>query len=247
MGKAKGCWAASLGDCAGGISGEHLISQAFFPDRQITVQGLHWCKDAPKTVGLSSLTGNILCRKHNSDLSVLDAAIQSTLDTLDDSMQLLEVRRKLRLRHYTIKHFTINGALLERWCLKTLINIGFDGNWIIGEGSHAVGEASNELVKVAFGKADFQPKAGLYTAAYTGESVNFRRGALSYTPKTIGNNLLAGMFSLGGYRFFLNLLTEELKEHQGSNLFYRETKHWYRTPDDKNRQVRSHKLEIQWQ
>lgn len=38
---AKGCWAASLGDCEGKISREHLVSQALFPDGNITVSGLH--------------------------------------------------------------------------------------------------------------------------------------------------------------------------------------------------------------
>jgi hypothetical protein len=45
----KGCWAVSLGDCEGKISREHLVSQALFPDGNITVSGLHWCKDEPKT------------------------------------------------------------------------------------------------------------------------------------------------------------------------------------------------------
>ena len=35
----KECWAASLGDCGGGISREHLVSQSFFPEGNITVQG----------------------------------------------------------------------------------------------------------------------------------------------------------------------------------------------------------------
>jgi hypothetical protein len=40
--------------------------------------------------------------------------------------------------------------------------------------------------------------------------VSLRQG-LRLTPKTIGNNLLAGMFSSCGYRFFLSLLPEQSK------------------------------------
>lgn len=242
---AKGCWAASLGDCEGKISREHLVSQALFPDGNITVSGLHWCKDGPKTVGLAALTGKILCQKHNSELSELDDNVKRAFETFDESMQLFQVRSKLQGRRWTIKVFTIDGALLERWFLKTLINLSHGGQWIIGEGSHSAWLPNNELVKIAFGKAAFRQKAGLYTAAHDGEQVTVRQG-LSLTPKTIGNSLLAGMFSLCGYRFFLSLLLDEFKEHQGSHLMYRDVHHWYAPRDDKGRPVRSHRLDISW-
>jgi hypothetical protein len=234
-----------LGDCDGKISREHLVSQALFPDGKLTVSGLHWCRDAPKTVGLAAFTGKILCRKHNSELSELDTTVQQTFEAFDRSMQLLQVRSKLRERRWTIKTFTVNGVLLERWFLKTLINLSHAGPWIIGEGSHSAGMPNNELVNIAFGRAAFREKAGLYTAAHNGEQVTLRQG-LSLTPKTIGNNLLAGMFSLCGYRFFLNLRPDEVKEHQGSHLIYRDVHHWYETHDDKGRRVRSHRLDVVW-
>lgn len=40
----KGCWAASLGDCEGKISWEHLVSESLLPEGGIMVRGLHWCK-----------------------------------------------------------------------------------------------------------------------------------------------------------------------------------------------------------
>jgi hypothetical protein len=88
----------------------------------------------------------------------------------------------------------------------------------------------------------FRPKAGLYTATHDGEQVTLRR----LTPKTVGNNLLAGLFSLCGFRFFLSLIRDDLKEHQGSHLMYRTVHHWYATHDDKGRNVRSHRLDIIW-
>jgi hypothetical protein len=241
----NGCWATSLEDCEGKISREHLVSQSLFPEGNITVSGLHWCKDGPKTVGLAALTGKILCQKHNSELSELDTTVKQAFETFDESMQLFQARSKLQRRRWTIKTFNIDGALLERWFLKTLINLSHGGQWIIGEGSHAAGLPNDELVRIAFGKATFREKAGLYTAAQDGEQVTLRQG-LSLTPKTIGNNLLAGLFSLCGYRFFLSLLPEELKEHQGSHLMYRDVHHWYAPRDDKGRPVRSHRLDITW-
>jgi hypothetical protein len=158
-------------------------------------------------------------------------------------MQLFHVRSKLKSRRWAIKTFTIDGKLLDRWFLKTLINLSHDGPWIIGEGSHPAGLPNDELVKIAFGRATFQEKAGLYTAAHDGEHVTLRQG-LSLTPKTIGDNLLAGLFSLRGCRFFLSLLPEGFKEHQGSHLMYRDVYHRYAPRDDKGRPVRSHRLDI---
>ena len=103
-----------------------------------------------------------------------------------------------------------------------------------------------ELVKIAFGRAAFREKAGLYTAAHDGEQVTLRQG-LRLTRKTIGDaTCYASMFSLCGYRFFLSLLAETFKEHQGSHLLYRDVHHWYAPRDDKGRTVRSHRLDITW-
>jgi hypothetical protein len=239
------CWATSLGDCEGKISREHLVSQALFPEGKITVRGLHWCRDEEKTVGLAALTGKILCRKHNSDLSELDSAVKRAFETLDSSLQLFQLRSKLTRRRWTTQTYTIDGALLERWFLKTLINLSHGGPWIIGEGAYSAGAPNDELVRIAFGRAVFREKAGLYAVAHDGEQVALRQG-LSLTPKTIGNNLLAGMFSFCGYRFFLSLLPKQFKEHQGSRLMYRDVHHWYATRDDKGRLVRSHRLDILW-
>jgi len=39
----------------------------------VSIRGFDWCKDKPKTIGINSLTANVLCRDHNSALSDLDA------------------------------------------------------------------------------------------------------------------------------------------------------------------------------
>src|SRR5579862_8503717 len=68
------CWAASLGGCGGGASREHMVSASQFDTETITVQGLPWCRDAPKTIGLASLVAKNLCRDHNKALSPVDKA-----------------------------------------------------------------------------------------------------------------------------------------------------------------------------
>ena len=70
---AKDCWAWSLGDCGGGISREHYVSQSVFPDQSIFVQGIDWCLDEAKEIRIETLTAKILCKRHNTALSELDA------------------------------------------------------------------------------------------------------------------------------------------------------------------------------
>src|ERR1700744_5970980 len=105
----KGCWAASLGDCEGKISREHLVSESLLPEGGVMVSGLPWCKDEPKPLGNAALTGKILCQKHNSELSELDYNVKQSFDTLSESWRLYDARSKIINRHWTRKTFTIDG------------------------------------------------------------------------------------------------------------------------------------------
>ena len=150
------------------------------------MSGLHWCKDGPKPIGNAALTGKILCQKHNSELSELDYGVKRSFDTLSEAWRLYDVRRKIINRRWTQKTFTVDGALLERWFLKTLINLSHGGQWIVGEGTHAAGMPNEELVEIAFGRAAFREKAGLYIAAYDGVQEVLVYPGLSWTPKPSG-------------------------------------------------------------
>jgi len=73
------CWANALGDCAGGMTREHLISRGQFGDTSVTVQGYSWCQDEPRTVGIGGVAARILCAHHNNTSSPLDSAALRTL------------------------------------------------------------------------------------------------------------------------------------------------------------------------
>src|SRR5665213_2855249 len=66
------CWAACLGNCSNKMSREHIVTKAMYLDNEITVSGMPWCADEPKTVGMAGLTAKILCVAHNSALSKVD-------------------------------------------------------------------------------------------------------------------------------------------------------------------------------
>lgn len=240
------CWASSLGGCDDQISGEHLVSKSFFPVGPVTVRGFKWCLTEPKTVGLGSLTSNILCRRHNSELSGLDEAVAATIHTMEDAIKLFNTRKALQHRYWKTKDFSIEGSLLERWLLKTFINLSVvDEKWIIGEGQHATGTPSEELVRAAFGLTRLRENLGLYFAAFPGETFDFKHG-LKLTPKSVGPNLLAGMFTFYGFRFFLNLHSAPVTEHKESRLTYRPKAIWFTTRDDRGRNVRSHRMTFSW-
>src|SRR6266581_2523260 len=117
------CWAACLGDCSDKISREHIITAGLFPDDKIIVQGLPWCRNERKEIGLAALTKKNLCTKHNSNLSVVDDAGISSMNVLREATQLTNLRIRHKITRPRIMRFQIDGRALERWFLKTFINI----------------------------------------------------------------------------------------------------------------------------
>src|SRR5260370_40531159 len=93
------CWAACLGDCSDKISREHIITAGLFLDDKLTVQGLPWCRDMPKEIGLAALTKKNLCTKHNSDLSVIDDAAIQSMNVLRESMRVTNLRIEYKIAH----------------------------------------------------------------------------------------------------------------------------------------------------
>jgi hypothetical protein len=221
----KGCWALCLGDCGEGMTGEHLVSKSLFDTNEIIVQGFPWCLDTPKKIGLASLVANILCKKHNSALSELDTAASNASKVFREAVHLNHVRQKLKRQPaWNVKRYRIDGPRLERWFLKTLINISFGGQWTIGPGTHTAGCVSCDLVETAFGRRPFGIGAGMYTIAHMGQQV-VSEDRVNFTPLTQDNNLNGARFNFRGHSIFLNLLPQTFKMDGQSNLWYRQVTH----------------------
>jgi hypothetical protein len=222
---ATGCWAVSLGDCCQKISREHTVSQALFNTEKIMVQGFPWCLNEPKAIGLASLVAKILCEKHNNALSELDSAAKDAFDVFREAVRLNHVRQKLRRPPmWNIKRLAIDGPRLERWFLKTLINLSFGGQWTIGRGSHMAGSVSRDIVETAFGRRQFENGAGMYTIARAGQQMD-SMDRVNFTPLTQGDNLNAARFNFRGLTFFLNLLPQQFKMDGDSHLLHRRVTH----------------------
>ena len=117
------CWASQFGPCADGQSGEHIVSASLFTQPAVTVSGTLWGGRAPKRIGLTSLRSNTLCRYHNSLLSPLDQAAGQAFSDLRESFDLVRSRRRLAPRRWNVLRWTLDGRLLERWFLKTEVNL----------------------------------------------------------------------------------------------------------------------------
>jgi hypothetical protein len=161
------CWARCLGNCSPKMSGEHRVSKALFDGRAIEVHGFSWCKNAPVRISVATATAKILCKTHNSALSDLDTTAGHAFRSLGEMFRLSLVRSKDRSRRWSTKHYSVDGPKLERWFLKTLVNLSLVHEYHahrIGRDSNEPGTPSERLVKIAFGLSGFDGAAGLYAA-----------------------------------------------------------------------------------
>jgi hypothetical protein len=168
---------------------------------------LPWCKNQPKTVAVPRLTAKILCQKHNSDLSDVDAAGASAFRVLQDAAALNEARRKLRPRRWKQVRFEIDGRRLERWFLKTLINVGTSrsASGVCALSGSPLATPPRLFIDVVFGLSELQRPLGLYAAAAVGETVTPRDALELRTLLDQAGTLAGALFTFIGLRFFLNL------------------------------------------
>lgn len=141
------CWANSLGGC-NGLSGEHVFSNAIFKagcSCPIVIEGVQRIRRGEPTRGAEK--SNILCRYHNSLLSPLDATIG----------QVAQFQAKANEESFTDSLY-IEGELLERWLLKTVINVAAAG-WT-GSKKWC---PSADIVRAIFGCESVPNRFGLYS------------------------------------------------------------------------------------
>ena len=212
------CWAACLGDCSGKITKEHIVTKSVFIDDEIKIKGFPSCRLAPKLIPKESFESNILCWKHNNDLSyIVDPAGKSAFDVFRKVAAFSEQRTTaikatgLVLPFEQVKYM-IDGPNLERWFLKTLINIVIVGKGKVPIGSNRgdAGEPSQELVEIAFGRKQFVDGAGIYFFSHTQLTWDPNGEGVTCIPWILadpaGAHIVAGEFWFYEFPFFLNLM-----------------------------------------
>ena len=111
------CYAVHLGNCAGGRSREHYISESVLEiaGTSIQISGFPWQRAGETAdVGAASLAAKILCGRHNEQLFPVDSAGKGFLAGLKSSFQ------EASEGGFSNKTYQTHGKLLELWLLKVL-------------------------------------------------------------------------------------------------------------------------------
>ncbi len=201
------CWAKDLGNCSSKISAEHLVSAALFEGPAIDVEGFPWCKGESKRIGLGSFTANILCTKHNSELAALDQEAAETFRALRKATRLANTRKQLPRRRWNRHRHYVDGRRLEKWFLKTTVNLVH-----IGEAAPWPGKAAGDprpprpWLEVLFGRRVFPDRTGLYSAATVGETFD-STDTVRFAPLGQSQVLAGGLFEFRGLKLLLALRT----------------------------------------
>jgi hypothetical protein len=229
---ATNCWARCLGGCSTEQSREHYVSKSVFLTSQVQLHGLPWCRDAPKRIGLASATAKILCTTHNNALSDLDDAAGTWYATVRDALALQHRRRK-EPPWVTPKvvRFRIDAGRLERWLLKTLINLTYESELRLGSSDAEAGVPPASLVATCFGLQPFTDHRGMYSAVNVGMTLTLEDRLQFFPLLREGNVVTGGCFDLHGFKLVLSCgsaMLAPLREHDGMPPDWREAElHWH--------------------
>ena len=141
------CWAAVRGDCSRESSQEHVISKSVFSQEELNIEGPRWLNGRKAFLPKKVLAAAILCKRHNEQLTELDATAGNLSTAL---RRLYETSGQYR--------YTLNGRLYERWHIKTMVNLATSGWADKGKAP----SPPSELVDLAFGEQQLTGTSGLY-------------------------------------------------------------------------------------
>ena len=198
------CWASCLGDCGGGPSREHYISDGIFDAEEITVFGLAWCRDKPITVTLGSAVSKILCENHNAALSPYDNEAAKLSRFLSSNVLDNPLRNDA---------VTLNGVHLEKWSLKTMLNLGYMG--ALDQPTFRRVEPAETLVRYLFRDAVLLDGVGLYllSGGLSNESYNTGVSWNAIRNVSAGGEVAGMTFTLNSIRFVVSAVQERAEEY----------------------------------
>jgi hypothetical protein len=153
------CYAQALCDCEGKPSGEHYVSDKVLravsqAEKSVRVSGLKFLPfGAESQIGISSLVGNTLCKKHNSDLSVFDTAGLNFFNAMEHAM----------VPDSRVVPLQVSGDQVERWMLKSLIGGLYSGQFPTPEGMALKDVCPpDQWLGILFRNQPFPARFGLY-------------------------------------------------------------------------------------
>lgn len=128
------------------------------------VSGLPFPQGKTRRMPGDRLVAKMLCKGHNEDLSPLDAAAGHFFQVLKAFKHRGIMRARGAKKPGGIDVYRVDGSLVERWMLKTVINVTF--------GRHVTPadrwRPPESWVRCVFGRTPFPAKCGFYLL--TGEA-----------------------------------------------------------------------------
>lgn len=114
---------AATADCGGGLSREHYISRGLISGPELRVRGMPWQQEEVARYSPDNLVARILCRRHNSAMSPLDAHAIRFFLAVEAALEHAQRRSLSRKSQF---HMT-SGDGLELWAMKTLASLYASG------------------------------------------------------------------------------------------------------------------------
>jgi hypothetical protein len=163
------CYASALGGCSKTVTAEHFVSRSvleFLCDGfDVEFKGFPWQEgDRARCPSPASLTGKMLCSRHNSDLHSLDdeaLALFHAFDRVHKTM--LDDTRS------GASEIRIKGELFERRVLKAAFGFMASGNCRRREGLPRKMHPPLPMLEVLFGLRPMPQPFGLFLAGPPGE------------------------------------------------------------------------------
>jgi hypothetical protein len=198
------CWAETLGDCGTIQSREHYLSRSIIGSDDVVVSGFPFLKGETRTIPGERLVAKMLCKPHNEYLSPTDSAAGHFFQVLSAFKQRAIMRARGARKPGGIDMYDVDGALVERWMLKTLINVMFDRDL----GADERWRPPDLWVRCAFGTSPFPAKCGLYLLEGEGSSQMTKHSAIGILPRTRSDRddtLIGGQFRMADLQFALSM------------------------------------------
>ncbi len=209
------CFARELQDCSHKITGEHFISRGvlqLFGSTAVTVSGFPWMlKNQRKEISVASLTGKMLCNRHNESLSPLDSLAADFFSFF--------------VSDWTSKDdvpFLTRGYDIERWMLKVLCGLVASGNATMEGERFSNWTPPLEWLEILLGKSDVKEPAGLHVIVG-----KYRAGhahlhfAPAFKSESRSPVALALVVSGLGFLFSLEALPPKKNSKTGADTRYR--------------------------
>lgn len=209
----KSCYAGPLGDCNSKRSREHYISQSLLhylnPDNKVKVSGLPWLEQKEMVLPSSALASKMLCQRHNSALSGLDAIAVSLFQAFDEKGAVGSGKQLL---------YIFNGHDIELLLLKILCGVACSRNFPIDDEPDL--SIPNYWLEILFGQTQFPDQQGLYVCRSPGHRFD---GPDALKLQAIaGRGRLTGMgLWLCGYELILSMSGFPSRSFDGREFAYR--------------------------